>query len=102
MPKNIIRLNQIKTTMMKIKILLLSFLFLNLVEVNNIVAQTDCNSNAGFENGTTSGWVCTYGGYGAGLLSGFCPAGGAGVCPEWPINVDSVGILNVNGINAPL
>src|SRR6266478_1166373 len=62
-------------------------------------SQTDCGNNAGFETGTTAGWVCKYGYYGRGPC--FTPLD-SGLCHSF-LTIDSIiGCLNANGINASL
>jgi hypothetical protein len=62
-------------------------------------SQTDCGNNAGFETGTTAGWVCKSGWYGTGP----CPMQDSGVCPTFNTVLNTVaGCININGIDAAL
>src|SRR2546426_61572 len=58
----------------------------------------DCGNNAGFETGTTQGWVCKYGYYGRGTCRTPITTG----CFSY-LTVDSIiGCINANGIDASL
>src|SRR5258708_5843980 len=77
-----------------------SAIFFPLVFSSSLLfAQLDCGNNAGFETGTSSGWVCDTGSYGHGA----CPSKYIGVCPTFQTIFLKTGVcINQNGMNAAL
>jgi len=82
---------------------ILSLFFSSSVLISTVgFSQTDCGNNAGFETGTTAGWVCKYGGYGMGLFCSPPPPINTDNCHPFNTVINSIGCINNNGINAGL
>jgi len=75
------------------------FLFFSVLLTKFCFAQNnDCGNNAGFETGTTAGWICKSGWYGTGP----CPIPVAGVCPSFNTVLNICPCINANGTCAGL